>query len=242
MCVGGPEAERRLAQGRPPGTRGAGLASERRAAESGPAGDESARLFLANKQRETRSVVSRGNRMSESERIPRGPLSTAANRRFVGSERETRCSPRVFRVAKDSTWKRRLDSRKRYDHHHRKHQQRGKPDSTEHPRGRSTREMQGLPSSSFVVVDVGFRCDAWRSYCYSLRKCPSLYNSFCIMYTFINNVTNYAIKEMNELFCRLYYANCRLLVESPPVLTNGGVENGARGGRGPRSAQRTCRE
>jgi hypothetical protein len=33
-----------------------------------------------------------------------------------------------------------------------------------------------------------------------------------------------------------------LLVESPPVLTNGGVENGARGGRGPRSAQRTCRE
>jgi hypothetical protein len=32
------------------------------------------------------------------------------------------------------------------------------------------------------------------------------------------------------------------LVESPPVLANGGVENGARGGRGPRSAQRTCRE
>jgi hypothetical protein len=34
----------------------------------------------------------------------------------------------------------------------------------------------------------------------------------------------------------------RRLVESPPVLANGGVENGARGGRGPRSAQRTCRE
>jgi hypothetical protein len=34
----------------------------------------------------------------------------------------------------------------------------------------------------------------------------------------------------------------QFLVESPPVLANGGVENGARGGRGPRSAQRTCRE
>jgi hypothetical protein len=28
-------------------------------------------------------------------------------------------------------------------------------------------------------------------------------------------------------------------VESPPVLANGGVKNEARGGRGPRSAQRT---
>jgi hypothetical protein len=43
---------------------------------------------------------------------------------------------------------------------------------------------------------------------------------------------------VKERWCRA----CRRLVESPPVLANGGIENGARGGIGPRSAQRTCRE
>jgi hypothetical protein len=43
-------------------------------------------------------------------------------------------------------------------------------------------------------------------------------------------------------FFGLWLIRPKVLVESPPVLANGGVENGAREGRGPRSAQRTCRK
>jgi hypothetical protein len=65
----------------------------------------------------------------------------------------------------------------------------------------------------------------------------------------VNNSTLLSLKHYdNWLIQNVDHANALptntitvtvMLVESPPVLANGGVENEARGGRGPRSAQRT---